>query len=494
MAATEALPDPNLSAAIPTSSTIRTQIQPSHMPSNISYDIFLIIAYLCWDRENNNQDSRFPITASHVCRTWRRYALDTGAFWTSLEFRQTNPHLAIMKYEIWLERAKDSPLDIFIGPQPFKGASVKHAKSIMRLIMPHVGHWRSFHVEHVPKKIVRLIFDRLRDVSAPRLETLKVFGERLARAFRPLSATRLKLAPFIHGEASGLKELVLEGFPYGYFLNRFPKLQVLHLTHPDFATAGAAENVKSVHHVLASLPSLRALRIDFASRIFNSPFLHGLLEASTPRISHSSLTELSIALPKVDEDMVLGSFALPKLRYFLIRRPAEATLSLSLLAPLSKYRPFPNLISLCIGTRIPYVRFSGPPEDPVKLAHLEGALAGLPQLKALTFDCVGFGGNRWLLCLTTTCPQLQWLTFIECGGCTLEPLRTIVERRRTKPGFDSLVRLVIQQWPGLEGMTIDEGSDRWLKQSLIYEVTTPVHPDQRNDYLRVVEGVEPSRD
>ncbi|KAG8962183.1 hypothetical protein FRC05_005483 [Tulasnella sp. 425] len=356
--------------------------------------------------------------------------------------------------------------------------------------MPHVGHWRSFQVERAPKKIVRLIFDQLRDVSAPRLEILKVFGERLPHPpFRPLSPLKLKLAPFVHGEAPSLKELVIEGVPYDYFVNRFRTLQVLRLAHPDFITAGAVENVKSIHHILVSLLSLRTLQIDSARRIYSSQGPLDLPNASR-QISHPSLTELSIYLPQNNEDMVLGSLTLPKLRYFLTTPvQAEATLSLGLLATLSEYRPFPNLISLCIGTRFPGRGLARPPSDPVKLVHLEGALAGLPQLKALTFDHVEFGGNKWLACLATTCPRLHWLSFNECGGCTLEPLRAVVERRRTRLGFDPLVKLVIQQRPGGEGMAIDEGTDRWLKQSLIYEVTNPAHPYERDDYLRVVEGV-----
>ncbi|KAG8926615.1 hypothetical protein FRC01_008620, partial [Tulasnella sp. 417] len=173
MDAVETLPDNASPMPISDDTDVKTRTRPHYILSNVPYDIFLMIVFWCWNGGKDNDHSNFPITASHVCRTWRYYALDTGVFWTSLEFRQARPHLAIIKYKVWLERARGSPLDIYIGPQGFKGASVKHAKSIMRLIMPHLSQWRSFRVERVPKKIFLLIFAQLRDVSAPMLEVLK---------------------------------------------------------------------------------------------------------------------------------------------------------------------------------------------------------------------------------------------------------------------------------------------------------------------------------
>ncbi|KAG8940113.1 hypothetical protein FRC04_005640 [Tulasnella sp. 424] len=482
MAPTQELPDANLSVPIPTDSIIRTQIHPHHMPSNLPYDIFLMIAFLCWDRESDARDSNFPITASHVCRMWRRYALDTGAFWTTLEFRQQNPHRAIMKYKTWLERSKSSPLDIIIRSEPFKGASVKHAKSIMRLIMPRIGHWRSFQVERVPTKIFRLIFDRLRDASAPKLEILTVVEEQFPRSFRSGPTTRWKLMPFVHGEKPSLKELIFKGVPYGDLLKCLSMLEVLHLVDPGFYHAGAVENVKSIHRILLYLPSLRALRIDCGRRITNmffeplrllpgapsSPFLNGTL---------------------ADQNMLLGLLNLPKVLYFLTQPHLETTLNLGLLPLLSEYHPFPNLISLPLGgTHSPFPGL-GDSLNKSHLAQLEGALSGLPQLKALTFHYVDFEGDKGLPCLETTCPRLHWLTFIQCTGCTQEALQRIVETRRTRPGFNPLGQLDIQQSSSLDGIVIDKEIDMWMKRSLTYKVGNLVHEPERGN----LEGVKPAK-
>ncbi|KAG8926618.1 hypothetical protein FRC01_008623 [Tulasnella sp. 417] len=313
---------------------IKIRIRPHHALSNIPYDIFLMIAFFCWDDGKDKYYSDFPIIASHVCRTWRRYALDTGVFWAILGFRQARIHPAIIKYKVWLERARGSPLDIFIGPHPFKKASVKHAKAIIRLIMPHISHWRSFRVDCVPKKIARLIFDRLRDVSAPMLETLKVVAERPRRPFQRPITTRCNLKPFVHGEAPNLIELAVVGFPYDYFLTRFTKLQVLQLTKFEFSQAGEIENVKSIQRILISLPNLHTLHIHCdppaLGRHSSSPRLPQL-----PRISHPSLTELWIRLPEESHDAILSCLDLPRARYFLSLAQLEAAVRPHLLLPLS---------------------------------------------------------------------------------------------------------------------------------------------------------------
>ncbi|KIO23270.1 hypothetical protein M407DRAFT_27261 [Tulasnella calospora MUT 4182] len=500
MDATETLPDIASSIPISDDIVIKVQTQSRHMLSNVPYDIFLMIVFSCWKGGNDDDRSNLPITASHVCRTWRRYALDTGAFWASLEFRQARPHRAIMKYKVWLERARGSPLDIFIGFQPFKGASVKHAKSIMRLIMPHISHWRSFRVDRVPKKISRLIFDRLRNVSAPMLEVLKVFGERHRRIFQGPTTTTCKLKPFINGEASNsnLKELTVVGFPHNYFVTRFTRLQVFQLTQFDFFAAGTIENVKSIQHILLSLPNLHTLHIDCYRPIPENHRSSSSLTTLPTRISHPFLKELWIYLPKADRDAILSSLDLPRVRFFLTRMQVEAAVGLDLLPPLSQYHPFSNLVSLRLsGSYSDFAAWSlnigtSDPSSQMNLTHLEGALTGLPLLKALTFDQVDFEGGKWLICLGTTCPQLHWLTFTRCGGCTLEQIRTIVEARRKKHGFDALVRLVIEQWSAGNFIKIDQGADEWLKNSLIYEITHTVDNLNRDSYLSVVEKLKPS--
>ncbi|KAG8961261.1 hypothetical protein FRC00_012833 [Tulasnella sp. 408] len=488
----------NNASPTPTSdhTAMKVRVQPHHMPSNVPYDIFLMIAFLCWNDGTDKYHSIFPIIASHVCHTWRRYALDTGAFWAIIEFRQARIHPAMMRYKVWLERARDSPLDIYIGPHPFKNASIKNAKAIMQLIMPHVLRWRSFRVDRVPKKISRLIFDRLRDVSAPMLETLKVDGERARRSFQAPPTTRCKLKPFLHGEAPNMRELTVVDFPPDYFVTRFSRLQVLHLKHFDFGGGKTVENLKFIQYILVSLPILHTLQIDRHIPLSDHYLVFPTLDSSLPRISHSSLVELRIYLRETDRDMIFSSLNLPRVQYFLTQMQVETGLRLHLLPSLSQYHPFSNLVSLrLLGRYSDHVIWNdmGSRWNEANMAHLEGALSGLPLLKALTFEQVDFGGGKWLICLGTTCPCLQWLTFSQCGGFTLQQIRVIVETRRETNGFDPLARLFIEQWSSSNAITIDAGSDEWLKRSLIYGIMSPVADWKLDTYLSVVEGIKPLR-
>lgn len=102
---------------------------------DLPYDILVINFTLCWkekggkkvadEDEEEGGGSHFPTIASHVCGAWRQHALPTPAFWAILEFRQRKPPRE--KYETWLKRSGDCPLDIIIGPQPFKASSINHA-------------------------------------------------------------------------------------------------------------------------------------------------------------------------------------------------------------------------------------------------------------------------------------------------------------------------------------------------------------------------------
>ncbi|KIO17231.1 hypothetical protein M407DRAFT_33117 [Tulasnella calospora MUT 4182] len=80
---------------------------------DLPYDILYIIFVLCWSKIYSRNQLSFPTIASHVCRKWREHALDTPAFWASLDFRDSSPQLK--KHQIWLERSKDYPLDIALG-------------------------------------------------------------------------------------------------------------------------------------------------------------------------------------------------------------------------------------------------------------------------------------------------------------------------------------------------------------------------------------------
>ncbi|KAG8975764.1 hypothetical protein FRB90_009416, partial [Tulasnella sp. 427] len=379
-----------------------------HTLGNISYDIFSIIVLLLWDPkclepyphwERGPVGPHFPTTASHVCRRWRSYALGTPSLWSTLRFTQSNPDRTILTYQIWLARTfPDAPLDITIGHQPFHAASVKHAKAIMRLIMPHVGRWRSLRVDPVPVKIFRFIFDRWGTAEAPMLEVLKVFGTE----FSPhLAKSKWQIKLSINRHTPSLKELVTRALPLAHLAEAVnTHLQVLRLTHPDFKLAEVDANVNLVHLILKHFPKLRALTFSSDVHLYKPSAFRTRFpvtnEKPLSRLYHSALTEIMISPPNNYQARIIESLALPSLRYILTPERLDESIPLALLPVISRHHSFPNLV--CLRLRPNYVHNGGggyviDPLNNTYLDHLEGALQESPDLRALTFTHVDLDGG-----------------------------------------------------------------------------------------------------
>ncbi|KAG9017038.1 hypothetical protein FRB90_002016 [Tulasnella sp. 427] len=477
---------------LPTSNESDISTRLKCISSTIPYDIFLIVAFLCWKGEAGENDANFPATVSQVCRTWRRYALDTAALWSNLSFQHPNVERTVAKYRIWLERTSDgSPLDISIGSQPLRVSSVKRAKAIFQLILPHVGRWRTLHVDAVPAKILRHLFERLRDAPAPMLETLRLTRDTACGYPRPSWPAKWKLIPFTGGKAPVLRELELEELPYEHFLKTFTSLERLKISSSEFPFARPDKNVASIRHILHSLPSLRSLHLDY--NVSYAPFYSfpSHMPTTTSRQAHPSLTRLILSLPNNTVPMALSSLDLPQVRYFLAADEVEATSALGLLPIMARNHPFPNLVSLRRGPKgimTPTERITKATMDmPGReyLRHLQDALSGLSELRFLTFDLVYFAAND-LLCLGAACPRLQSLTLVQCAGCTLESLRCVVEDRGRRSDLHPLTQLSIVQWGDESSIIIDKDADAWFKSSsLVYKVFPPlmIGDFYRNEYL-----------
>ncbi|KAG9008785.1 hypothetical protein FRB90_008763 [Tulasnella sp. 427] len=383
------------------------------------------------------------------------------------------------KCRIWLERTSDgSPLDISIGPQPFRVSSVESAKSIFQLILLHVGCWRTLRIDAVPAKILRQLFERLRDAPAPMLETLRLTRDTAYGYPKPNWPAKWKLIPFTGGKAPVLRELELEELPYKHFLKTFTSLERLKISSSEFSFAGPDKNVASIRQILHSLPNLRSL-VSYAP--FYSFPSH--IPITTPRQAHPSLTRLILRLPKNTVPMAVSSLDLPQVRYFLAAEEVEATSALGVLPIMAQYHPFPNLVSLRLGPKgimTPTERITKATMDvPGReyLRHLQDALSGLSELRFLKFDLVYFAAND-LLCLGAACPRLQ-------------SLRCVVEDRRPRPDLHPLTQLSIVQWGDGSSIIIDKDADAWFKSSsLVYKVFPPmmIRDFYRNEYLQGAGG------
>ncbi|KAG8961044.1 hypothetical protein FRC00_013362 [Tulasnella sp. 408] len=437
------------------SSQAKSQLQGRLHILDLPYDIIVTIFVLCSKDHERAKWSHFPTTASHVCQTFRQHALGTPTFWTTLEFCQPVP--ALEKYRAWLGRSGEAPLDITINSEPFKRASIRNAREIMRLTVPHIRQWRSLTVHGLPDKILRLIFDRMSQDGAEkleRLETIKVVKDNHDRWFL-YSAGRVKwkFKGFPKGETPpSLRHIALEGDSSQFFAARLKKLQVLEVLNRFIYTSDS--EVYTIHDFLSSFPDLRILRVD-DGRYLHLPIeidcTQRITTSPVPLLTHQPLTELSVQGPQVTRNTIISSLILPNLRYLLDRRKREPVVGVCCLPHFALNQPFPKLISLRLGgshsSRPPLPSKWNPPNaNTENMAHLEGALAGLPELKALTFDHVdlegGSGKQTRLSCVGREC-------------YTLRDLVSIAGRRKRTEGLDSLALINVQDWDFPEGTEDD---------------------------------------
>lgn len=140
---------------------------------DLLYAIFLIC-------HEDQYFPHFPTVASHVCQKWRRIALGGAILWNTIVLVRPNPQME--KYEAWIRRSGDTPLNIGLLATAFQTASIKNMSRILRILLPEAHRWRSLIISWLdadcpvsfPDKVVRLLFDRLRDIAVPELQKLTI--------------------------------------------------------------------------------------------------------------------------------------------------------------------------------------------------------------------------------------------------------------------------------------------------------------------------------
>ncbi|KAG8940373.1 hypothetical protein FRC04_005392 [Tulasnella sp. 424] len=462
---------------------------------DLPFDVLYIIFVLCWDK-NWIRKQPFPVVASHVCRRWRHYALETPSFWANLTFRDSRPQLE--KYATWLERSGKSPLGFVFGAQPFQQRSVKNLKDIMQLILPHSNRWRFLYIFYIPYKITRMIFDRLLNVPMPGLTNLEVMADDLGG--RMAASGKWRFRPFLRGGAPNLREMTINRLSYEHINARFQSLVVLDIFDRDIALERASVVALKIHHLLSRLPQLQILRLRsgvFNPRRVNGGAVQSLRSDSAPPLTHPSLVELSIQGPPKTINAIIPSLILPQVRYFLDRTRSgpdqwEITLDISCLRVLANSHPFPNLISIRLGGNSSLWRLPDPvsnrPPSGGHLSYLQAALVGLPSLRALTFEQIDWQNGQYLRCLARVCPQLQWLTFMACTGYTFAEIQSICEERQKLETTGLIKRLAIC---GLQSPTqspTELEAMKWLDKAFEFVYKPGVGPEELQwDYLSNVE-------
>ncbi|KAG8940116.1 hypothetical protein FRC04_005643 [Tulasnella sp. 424] len=399
-------------------------------------------------------------------------------------------------YHEWFARLKNAPFDVYIGWKHFTGASVKHAKAIMRLIMPHISHLRSLYTAYIPLKILQLILNRLSDANAPLLEKLRLARLRSSYDDRPESLQKkIKIKLFQHGQVPSLKEVELDGLPHDYVTTHFGETLSTFKISPRTEFATPQDDARLAQRILSQSPGLRAFGFFGVTRALGDA--QAVPNPPLPPVHHAGLQEMYIRANQPTRNMIMCSLTLPRIRYFLNDFKDELPLGLSCLQHIG-LGPFPSLISLRLRGNRRSWGATNDTRDPLNsrnLMQLSSALEALPELRALTFQNVDFENAGCLIkCLggAKCCPRLQWLTLLQCLGYTVHELRSVVETRRSLKNVDPLVRVTVYEWPpSTSSIHGDDEARDWLGQAVDFRASvTYTLEDPEQNYLRVVEGVQ----
>jgi len=206
----------------------------------------------------SEDDIFFPITVSHVCRTWRHIALRTPALWRRITLSP--------KERMWKERirrARACSLDVQLLPVKSRSRrdEPEHPEldpySIqwhMHIVLPYINRWRSLEIvfpesgPYLWKAALARVCSRS-GAQAPLLEDLKLVYK---------ANDDPEVFTLFSGIAPNLRSATLNGIRLNWLPSLFANLTFLDYTHHGF-TAGhrAVEDVIQMLRVSSELVHLR---------------------------------------------------------------------------------------------------------------------------------------------------------------------------------------------------------------------------------------------
>jgi len=116
----------------------------------------------------------FPIIVSHVCRLWRDTALDCATLWTDVFIDDNRMADTYQIFRLYLARSKSILIDVRCHWHTFT-CDDPPFKATITDILSHIGRVRHLSMVQQSETVFLPVMDILRDVAAPRLESLLIF-------------------------------------------------------------------------------------------------------------------------------------------------------------------------------------------------------------------------------------------------------------------------------------------------------------------------------
>lgn len=418
-----------------------------------------------WER-----DQEFELLISHVCRHWRDVAVGTPALWTSIDFEDGPPY---EKSRTYLERSKNAPLELSVDltldddeaeDYPDLGAALDDLHQIMKLVVAHVSHWRSFELMVSNYRLMHLALTGLSScAAAPMLEVLQLYHYEDTEEYGEFTPASLKEQNFIlfNGNAPKLAHVALWG---------------VHLDWANSHFLSGLCDLELAYHAQDVRPSYR----DFVRILRDSPELITLTlclsgPAGGPTDWLASMTDeredgeephapmTTLAIPSL-KNLVLA-YIEPEYVTQLIQRlalPNVTSLAIDFeYADSSDFlrslaRPAPTTGKpLLAGLQA--LKLSGLPCSKVAVAEAYAAMSNLTSLN-LNFDYLD---EAWHVLLAPRpegvfLPRLEALSLTGLEG---KKVRELVEARK-------LLGVPIRQVFMNEEDEIESDDEEWLKQNV----------------------------
>lgn len=423
----------------------RTKCPATTLPLDILHYVFTTTyaRYNASDLSTDDPDvDDFALQVSQVCQSWRNVALGTPLLWAVLALSPQDLANGFRRQLLWIERSRELDLEIWIDGEPSRDGDTL-TPTVMRqirdVLLPVVHRWSWLMLVDVPISSTQLLFDTLRNVSAPSLSRISIDPPESENL--PESAWTFECL----ATAPKLTDVHVAMVPLNL---RMPMLRAQSLKTLAFSDRSLLPDPKDaaveILNLIKNLESLEALELhndrdwpeidpgNVQWIIEGGPIVHGRLQS----ILNIHRTLLNWLLP---------SLKTPKLRE--LSRIAPTTYPI-----LRNMDPAPNLQKLGIF-------------DPMVTEREEGTLlfaellSLLPNLETLELAGFDFNDPTYFKLLSKKPHKLRTLDLIVCLGLTEEQLLDLIQSRIT-PEEHQITKL-----SGLTIMASDialvEGMERW---------------------------------
>ncbi|KAG8927725.1 hypothetical protein FRC02_007839 [Tulasnella sp. 418] len=413
------------------SSSKKSSLPPSCLIDRLPFDILHHIFHLAKDATVKRKPVIMSTAYSHVCKYWRDSILRMPVMWDRIDFTRHGRLDKWAKAKEYLRRSRNSPIDIgiFSGETDDKFLDEIMVSKIFRIVMPHIRRWRSVHA-FIDVQGWRVIENRIREASAPALESLSVL------VYDTVNRPIVWSCQVFEGGLPKLRCWKLPLIPPSMVIPHLCELRELHIDESAWGITMMESTIQGLILVLGQCKKLEHLTLKIAAPLGYEPSIL----AEDTRVVFPHL--LSLDLGKDQASMWGLSYLRPLFRH--IEAPNLRVINTggfynSILPIIKSKNPFPALTSLNLRQHL--WREQEATLNLYSPTIIEGAFSKLSNLVELTLTHQLVRSNLFDV-LKTHCPRLVSLEFNTCGFFCWECVNMVSARKRSKT-LSSIKRLII---------------------------------------------------